>query len=44
MIPLNLYAYDDPSSLRRFDQREPLRLILDRQGRLAAAFPERVVS
>ena len=44
MIPLDLYAYDDPSSLRRFDQREPLRLILDRQGRLAAAFPERVVS
>jgi hypothetical protein len=42
MIPLDLYAYDGVDSLRRFDQREPLRLILDRQGRLAAAFPARV--
>ena len=42
MIPLDLYAYDGSDSLRRFDQREPLRLIQDRQGRLAAAFPARV--
>jgi hypothetical protein len=41
-IPLDLYAYDTPEALRRFDQRERLLLILDRQGRLAAAFPERV--
>jgi hypothetical protein len=41
-IPLDLYAYDTPESLRRFDQRERLLVILDRQGRLAAAFPERV--
>lgn len=42
-IPLDLYAYDTPDSLRRLDQREPLRLILDRRGRLAAAFASRVV-
>jgi hypothetical protein len=41
-IPLDLYAYDTPEALRRFDQRERLLVILDRQGRLAAAFPERV--
>lgn len=40
-IPLDLYAYDAPSGLRRFDQREPLLLLLDRRGRLAAAFPTR---
>lgn len=39
---LDLYAYDSPASLARFDQDEPLRLILDRGGRLAAAFPGRV--
>jgi hypothetical protein len=42
-VPLDLYAYDAPSSLARLDQREPLRVVLDRRGRLAAAFPERVV-
>ncbi len=42
-VPLNVYAYDAPSSLARLDQREPLRVVLDRRGRLAAAFPERVV-
>jgi hypothetical protein len=42
-IPLDLYAYDAPSSLARLNQREPLRVVLDRSGRLAAAFPERVV-
>jgi hypothetical protein len=42
-IPLDLYAYDDPASLQRFDQQEPLRLLLERRGRLRAAFPARVV-
>jgi hypothetical protein len=42
-VPLDLYAYDAPSSLARLDQREPLRVVLDRRGRLAAAFPQRVV-
>ena len=43
IVPLDLYAYDRPGSLARFDQDEPLRIILDRKGRLAAAFPGRVV-
>lgn len=43
-IPLDLYAYDTPESLRRLDQRERLRPLLDRRGRLAAAFPERVAA
>lgn len=41
-VPLDLYAYDSPASLRRFDQRERLLVLLDRDGRLAAEFPERV--
>lgn len=41
-IPLDLYAYDDLASLRRFDQREALVVLLDRGGRLACAFPNRV--
>jgi hypothetical protein len=44
MIPLDLYAYDRPESLRRFDQRERLLALVDRSGRLAALFPERVVA
>ncbi|MEK0083422.1 hypothetical protein [Benzoatithermus flavus] len=44
LIPLDLYAYDSPESLRRFDQRERLLVILDRDGRLATLFPERVAS
>jgi hypothetical protein len=44
MIPLDLYAYDGPESLRRFDQRERLLALVDRSGRLAALFPERVVA
>jgi hypothetical protein len=44
MIPLDLYAYDRPESLRRFDQRERLLVPVDRSGRLAALFPERVVA
>ena len=42
-IPLDLYAYDDPGSLRRFDQREQLLILLDRDGRLKALFPARAV-
>ena len=41
-IPLDLYAYDRPTSLGRLDQAEPLRPILDRRGRLAAAFAHRI--
>ncbi len=41
-IPLDLYAYDSPGSLRRFDQRERLLVLLDRDGRLASGFPDRV--
>jgi hypothetical protein len=41
-IPLDLYAYDSPASLGRLDQAEPLRPILDRRGRLAAAFAHRI--
>jgi hypothetical protein len=42
-VPLDLYAYDDPASLERFDQRERLLVLLDRDRRLAARYPERVV-
>jgi hypothetical protein len=42
LIPLDLYAYDRPESLQRFDQRERLLVLLDRDGRLGALFPERV--
>jgi hypothetical protein len=42
-IPLDLYAYDTPGSLRRFDQRERLLVLLDRDGRIARHYPERVV-
>jgi hypothetical protein len=44
MMPLDLYAYDRPESLRRFDQRERLLVLVDRSGRLATLFPERVVA
>jgi hypothetical protein len=43
LIPLDLYAYDRPEDLRRFDQRERLLVLLDRDGRLAALYPERAV-
>lgn len=43
-IPLDLYAYDRPDSLGRFDQRERLLVLLDRDGRLAALFPRRVAA
>lgn len=41
-IPLDLYAYDGPASLQRFNQDERLMVLLDRDGRLAARFPKRV--
>jgi hypothetical protein len=44
LIPLDLYAYDGPEALARFDQRERLLVLLDRDGRLAARFPERVAA
>lgn len=40
-VPLDLYAYDDVEALRRFDQREPLGVILDRRGAIATAFASR---
>lgn len=43
-IPLDLYAYERPERLRRFDQRERLMVLLDRDGRLAALYPRRVTS
>ncbi|MFO1048772.1 MAG: hypothetical protein U1E52_12845 [Geminicoccaceae bacterium] len=43
-IPLDLYAYDRPERLRRFDQREPLLLLLDRDGRLARLYPRRAAA
>ncbi len=41
-IPLDLYAYERPERLRRFDQRERLMVLLDRDGRLEALYPRRV--
>lgn len=41
-IPLDLYAYDGPASLDRFDRRERLLVLLDRNGRLARRYPDRV--
>ncbi len=43
LIPLDLYAYERPERLRRFDQRERLMVLLDRDGRLAATYPRRAV-
>ena len=42
-IPLDLYAYERPERLRRFDQRERLLVLLDRDGRLRALYPRRAV-
>lgn len=41
-LPLDLYAYDGPGSLLRFRQDEPLRILLDRRGRLAVRFASRL--
>lgn len=43
-IPLDLYAYDRPERLRGFDQREPLVVLLDRDGRLARLYPRRTMA
>jgi hypothetical protein len=40
-LPLDLYAYEHPAVLRRFDQREPLGIILDREVRLKRGFANR---
>ncbi|HET6467241.1 MAG TPA: hypothetical protein VFG43_02570 [Geminicoccaceae bacterium] len=40
-VPLDLYAYDGPEALARFDQREPLLLVLDRAGRIRERFAAR---
>ena len=35
-VPLDLYAYDTPGSLDRFDPDEPWHVLVDRGGRLRA--------
>lgn len=40
-LPLDLYAYANPAALRRFDQSEPLGIVLDRAGRLNRDFADR---
>ncbi len=40
-LPLDLYAYDHPAQLRRFEQTEPLGLVLDRRARLCRGFANR---
>lgn len=40
-LPLDVYAYTHPAVLRRFDQTEPLGLVLDRRARLCRGFANR---
>lgn len=40
-LPLDLYAYEHPATLRRFDQSEPLGIVLDREARLRRGFANR---
>lgn len=40
-LPLDVYAYEHPATLRRFDQSEPLGIILDRRARLRRGFANR---
>jgi len=40
-LPLDVYAYEHPAVLRRFDQSEPLGIILDRERRLKRGFANR---
>ncbi|WP_027136308.1 hypothetical protein [Geminicoccus roseus] len=42
-LPLDLYAYDAPDALLRFDQDEPLLLAKDSHGRLRRMFARRAV-
>jgi hypothetical protein len=41
-LPLDLYAYDAPEALLRFDQNEPMLLAKDSRGRLRRLFHARV--
>lgn len=40
-LPLDIYAYEHPAILRRFDQTEPLGILLDRQARICRGFANR---
>lgn len=40
-LPLDVYAYEHPAVLRRFDQSEPLGILLDRAARLRRGFANR---
>jgi hypothetical protein len=40
-LPLDVYAYEHPAVLRRFDQSEPLGIVLDRDARLRRGFANR---
>jgi hypothetical protein len=40
-VPLDIYAYEHPAVLRRFDQSEPLGIVLDRERRLKRGFANR---
>lgn len=40
-LPLDVYAYEHPAVLRRFDQAEPLGILLDRRARLCRGFANR---
>jgi len=40
-VPLDVYAYEHPAVLRRFDQSEPMGIILDRDRRLKRGFANR---
>ncbi len=42
-VPLDLYAYDSVYALDRFDQTEPLYVILDRSQRIAKHYPKRTL-
>lgn len=42
-VPLDLYGYDDLRSLARFDQREPLLVLLDRRGRIERELAHRTL-
>jgi hypothetical protein len=43
MMPLDVYGYDGPDSLRRFRQNEPVRVISNRRGRLDRVLAGRTV-
>jgi hypothetical protein len=43
-VPLDLYAYDRPDALKRFNQEEPLLVVKDADARLRQMFPMRCKS